>query len=215
MNLIKHADMIMNNADRIKCDELMREYGLKCSEFLFGHGWHMSDVPKEQWFVFITPEDLDYIVRIATTVQIRPPVNDSRNEYEKTWHIATTNTYCVNTYKEVKEVGAYVNRPTGIWALTGKDVAMYLSRHDYDSLLVMSSAAIPGLLKNIPMTISLQLNGLFVIPDGEYLTIKYYHDKDNFPAVTFWNRQIQENALKYKNEHYAFPHIISVSDLNF
>ena len=79
----------------------------------------------------------------------------------------------------------------------------------------MSSAAIPGLFKNIPMSISLQLNGLFVIPDGEYLTIKYYHDKDNLPAVTFWNRQIQENALNYKNEHYAFPHIISVSDLNF
>lgn len=28
-----------------------------------------------------------------------------------------------------KEVGAYVKRPTGICALTGKDVAMYLSRH--------------------------------------------------------------------------------------
>lgn len=78
----------------------------------------------------------------------------------------------------------------------------------------MSSAAIPGLFKNIPMTISLQLNGLFVIPDGEYLTIKYYHDKDNLPVGTFW-KQIQENTLKYKNEHYDFPHIISVSDLNF
>lgn len=78
----------------------------------------------------------------------------------------------------------------------------------------MSSAAIPGLFKNIPMTISLQLNVLFVIPDGEYLTIKYYHDKDNLPVGTFW-KQIQENTLKYKNEHYDFPHIISVSDLNF
>ena len=123
-------------------------------------------------------------------------------------------TTCNALYKEVKDVGAYVKRPTGIWALTGKDAAMYLSRHDYDSPLVISSAAIPGLFKNIPMTISLQLNGLFVIPDGEYLTIKYYHDKDNFPVGSFW-KHIQENTLKYKNEHYAFPHIISVSDLNF
>lgn len=97
----------MNNEDRIKCDKLMREYGLKCSEFLFGHGWHMSDVPKEQWFVFITPEDIDYI-RIVTTVQIHPPVKRSRNEYEKTWHIATTNTDCVNTYKDFKYVLDYL-----------------------------------------------------------------------------------------------------------
>ena len=61
MNLMEHEDITMNNEDRIKCYELMREYGLKCSEFLFGHGWHMSDVPKEQWFVFITSEDIDYI----------------------------------------------------------------------------------------------------------------------------------------------------------
>ena len=80
----------MNNEDRIKCCNLMRECGLKCSEYLFGHAWHMSDVPREQWFVF-TPEDHDYI-RIATTVQIHPPVRHSRNEYEKTWHISTTNT---------------------------------------------------------------------------------------------------------------------------
>ncbi len=111
MNLMKHEDITMNNEDRIKCYELMREYGLKCSEFLFGHGWHMSDVPKEQWFVFITPEetpeDLDCI-RIATTVQIRPPVKHSRNEYEKTWHIATTNTNRVNTYKDFKYVLDYL-----------------------------------------------------------------------------------------------------------
>lgn len=124
-------------------------------------------------------------------------------------------TTCNELYKEVKDVGAYVKRPTGIWALTGKDVAMYLSRHDYDSPLVMSSAAIRGQFKNIPMTISLQLNGLFIIPDGEYLTVKYYHDKDDLPVGTFWSRQIRENTLNYKNEHYAFPHIISVSDLNF
>lgn len=60
MNLMKHEDITMNNEDRIKCDELMREYGLKCSEFIFGHGWHMSDVPREQWFVFTTPEDLGF-----------------------------------------------------------------------------------------------------------------------------------------------------------
>lgn len=123
-------------------------------------------------------------------------------------------TTCNALYKKVKDVGAYVKRPTGIWALTGKDAAMYLSRHDYDSPLVMSSAAIPGLFKNIPMTVSLQLNGLFIIPDGEYLTIKYYHDKDNFPVGSYW-KHIQENAFNYKNDHYVFPHIISVSDLNF
>ena len=123
-------------------------------------------------------------------------------------------TVCNELYKEVKDVGAYIKCPTGLWALTGKDAAMYLSRHDYDSPLVMSSAAIPGQFKNIPMSIALQLNGLFVIPDGEYLTIKYYHDKDNLPVGTFW-KQIQENTLKYKNEHYAFPHIIAVSDVNF
>ena len=123
-------------------------------------------------------------------------------------------TVCNELYKEVKDVGAYVKCPTGLWALTGKDTSMYLSRHDYDSPLVMSSAAIPGQFKNIPMSIALQLNGLFVIPDAGYLTIKYYHDKDNFPVGSFW-KHIQENTLKYKNEHYAFPHIISVSDLNF
>ena len=124
-------------------------------------------------------------------------------------------TTCNELYKEVKDVGAYVKRPIGIWALTSKNVAMYLSKYDYDSPLVMSSAAIPGLFKNIPMSISLQLNGLFIIPGGEYLTVKYYYDKDNLPAGTFWNNQIRENALNYKNEHCIFPHIISVSDLNF
>lgn len=107
MNLMKHEDITMNNEDRIKCYELMREYGLKCSEFHFGHGWHMSDVPKEQWFVFITPVDIDYI-RIATTVQIHPPVKRSQNEYEKTWHIVTTNTDRVNTYKDFKYVLDYL-----------------------------------------------------------------------------------------------------------
>ncbi len=29
-------------------------------------------------------------------------------------------TTCNALYKEVKDVGAYVKRPTGIWALTGK-----------------------------------------------------------------------------------------------
>ena len=111
----------MNNEDRIKCYELMREYGLKCSEFLFGHGWHMSDVPKEQWFVFITSEDIDYI-RIATTVQIHPPVKRSRNEYEKTWHIATTNTDSVNTYKDFKYVldyliDEYMNQSPTRWVI--------------------------------------------------------------------------------------------------
>lgn len=124
-------------------------------------------------------------------------------------------TTCNALYKEVKDVGAYVKRPTGIWALTGKVVAMYLSRHDYDSPLVMSSAAIPGLFKNIPMTISLQLNGLFVIPDDEYLTVKYYHDKDDLPVGTFWSSQIRENTVNYKNQHCTFPKIISVSDMNF
>ena len=124
-------------------------------------------------------------------------------------------TTCNELYKEVKDVGAYVKRPIGIWALTSKDVAMYLSKYDYDSPLVMSSAAIPGLFKNIPMSISLQLNGLFVIPNGEHLTVKYYHEKDNLPHGPFWNNQIRENASNYKNEHYIFPHIISVSDINF
>lgn len=108
MNLMKHEDITMNNEDRIKCDELMREYGLKCSEFLFGQGWHMSDVPKEQWFVFTTPEDLGFFRIIATAVQIHPPVKHSRNEYEKTWHIATTNTDRVNTYKDFKYVLDYL-----------------------------------------------------------------------------------------------------------
>ena len=122
---------------------------------------------------------------------------------------------CNELYKEVKDVGAYVKRATGLWAVSGKDAAMYLSRHDYDSPLVMSSAAIPGQFKNIPMTISLQLNGMFVIPDGEYLTVKYYHDQDDLPVGTFWNRRMRENTLNYKNEHCTFPHIISVSDMNF
>ena len=80
---------------------------LNVLNFSFGHGWHMSDVPREQWFVFITPEDIDYI-RIVTTVQIHPPVKRSRNEYEKTWHIATTNTDRVNTYKDFKYVLDYL-----------------------------------------------------------------------------------------------------------
>lgn len=124
-------------------------------------------------------------------------------------------TACNELYKEVKDVGAYVKRQTGIMVVTGKDAAMYLSRHDYDSPLVMSSASIPGQFKNIPMSISLQLNGLFIIPDGEYLTVKYYYDKDDLPVGTFWNRRMRENTLNYKNEHCTFPHIISVSDMNF
>lgn len=122
---------------------------------------------------------------------------------------------CNELYLQVKDVGAYVKRTTGLLAVTGKDAAMYLSKHDYDSLLVMSSAAIPGQFKNIPMSISLQLNGLFIIPDGEYLTVKYYHDKDDLPVGTFWNRQMRENTMNYKNEHCVFPHIISVSDMDF
>ena len=121
---------------------------------------------------------------------------------------------CNELYIQVKDVGAYVKRPTGLWAVTGKDAAMYLSKHDYDSPLVMTSAAIPGQFKNIPMTISLQLNGMFIIPDGEYLTVKYYYDKDDLPVGTFWCRHL-ENTLKYKNEHCTFPNRISVSDLNF
>ena len=124
-------------------------------------------------------------------------------------------TACNELYKEVKDVGAYVKRPTGLWTVTGKDAAMYLSRHDYDSVLVMSSASIPGQFKNIPMSITLQLNGLFIIPDGEYLTVKYYYDKDDLPVGTFWNRRLREDTLNYKNEHCTFPHIISVSDMNF
>lgn len=124
-------------------------------------------------------------------------------------------TTCNELYKEVKDVGAYVKRQTGIMVVTGKDAAMYLSRHDYDSPLVMSSASIPGQFKNIPMSISLQLNGLFIIPDGEYLTVKYYYDKDDLPVGTFWNRRLRENTLNYKNEHCTFPHILSVSDMNF
>lgn len=125
-------------------------------------------------------------------------------------------TACNELYKEVKDVGAYVKHPVGIFSIaTARDCALYLSNHDYDSPLVMSSAAIPGQFKNIPMSISLQLNGLFVIPDGEYLTVKYYYDKDDLPVGTFWSRQIKENTLNYKNEHCTFPHIISVSDIDF
>lgn len=122
---------------------------------------------------------------------------------------------CNELYLQVRDVGAYIKRPTGLFAVTGKDAALYLSQHDYDSPLVMSSAAIPGQFKNIPMSISLQLNGLFVIPDGQYLTVKYYHDKDDLPVGTFWSRQIRENTMNYKNEHCTFPHILSVSDMNF
>lgn len=123
---------------------------------------------------------------------------------------------CNELYKEVKDVGAYVKRATEpLWAVFGKIAALNLSRHDCDSPLVMSSASIPGQFKNIPMSISLQLNGLFIIPDGEYLTVKYYYDQDDLPVVTFWSRQIRENAVNYKNEHCTFPHIISVSDMSF
>ena len=66
----------------------------------------MPDMEKEQWFVFIDPEDSQF--RIATTVQIHPPVKRSRNEHEKTWHIATTNTDRVNTYKDFKYVLDYL-----------------------------------------------------------------------------------------------------------
>lgn len=107
MNLMKHEDMTVDNEERIKCYDLMRECGLKCSEFLFGHGWHMADVPREQWFVFITPEDLDYI-RMSTAVQIRPPCQLSQNEYEKSWHIETSNTSRVDTYKDFKHVLDYL-----------------------------------------------------------------------------------------------------------
>lgn len=122
---------------------------------------------------------------------------------------------CSELYLQAKDVGAYLKRYNGISSVACKDAAMYLSSHDYDSPLVMSSAAIPGQFKNIPMSISLQLNGLFVIPDGEYLTVKYYYDKDDLPVGTFWNRRTRENTLNYKNEHCTFPHIISVSDMNF
>jgi hypothetical protein len=123
---------------------------------------------------------------------------------------------CNELYIQVKDVGAYVKHPVGIFSIaTARDCALYLSSHDYDSPLVMSSAAIPGQFKNIPMSISLQLNGLFILPDGEYLTVKYYYDKDDLPVGTFWNRMIKENTLNYKNEHFNFPHIISVSDIDF
>ena len=62
---------------------------------------------KTQWFAFADPEDLDYI-RIATTVQIRPPCQLSKNEYEKSWHIETANTRHVDTYKDFKHVLEYL-----------------------------------------------------------------------------------------------------------
>ena len=118
-------------------------------------------------------------------------------------------------YSQVRDAGAYVKHPPDIIGIASAK-ALYLSKYDYDSPLVMSSVVIPGLFKNIPMSISLQLNGLFVIPNGEYLTVKYYHEKDNLPYDgPFWNNQIRENASNYKNEHCIFPHIISVSDINF
>lgn len=106
MHLMKHEDMTVNNEERIKCCNLMCEYGLKCSEFLYGHGWHMADVPKEQWFVFITPA-FDYI-RMSTAVQICPPCQLSQNEYEKSWHIETSNTSRADTYKDFKNALDYL-----------------------------------------------------------------------------------------------------------
>lgn len=103
MHLMKHEDMTVNNEDRIKCYNLMRECGLKCSEFQHGHAWHMPDIEKEQWFAFIAPEDSQYI-RIVTTVKIKPPTS----RYDKSAHIVTTDTDCVHTYKEFKHVLDYL-----------------------------------------------------------------------------------------------------------
>mgnify|MGYP003295446948 CR=1 FL=1 len=92
----------MENDERQKCYELMREYGLTCSEFLHGHAWHMPDVEKGQWFVYVTPGYDDF--RVATTVQVYPPIRD----IEPSWHIGTTNTDRVNTYHDFKYVLDYL-----------------------------------------------------------------------------------------------------------
>lgn len=94
--------MTVENDERQKCYELMREYGLTCSEFLHGHAWHMPDVEKGQWFVYVTPEYDDF--RVATTVRIYPPIRD----IEPLWHIGTTNTDRVNTYANFKYVLDYL-----------------------------------------------------------------------------------------------------------
>ena len=107
----------MNNEERIKCCNLMREYGLKCSEFLHGHVWHMPDMEKTQWFAFADPEDLDYI-RIATTVQIRTPCQLSKNEYEKSWHIETANTrheFCRDSWTVQEH--SHVNLTAAEWTV--------------------------------------------------------------------------------------------------
>ena len=92
----------MESEERQKCYELMCEYGLTCSQFLHGYAWHMPDVEKGQWFVYTTPEDHD--IRIATTVQVYPPIRD----IETSWHIGTSNTDHVNTYKDFKYVLDYL-----------------------------------------------------------------------------------------------------------
>jgi len=94
--------MTVVNEERIKCYDLMREFGLKCSEFLHGYAWHMPDVEKGQWFVYVTPEDRDF--RVATTVQIYPPLRD----IEESWHIGTTNTTRVDNYADFKYVLNYL-----------------------------------------------------------------------------------------------------------
>ena len=102
MNLIKHEDMTVDNEERIKCYDLMREYGLKCSEFIHGHVWHMPDIEKEQWFVFIAPEDSQFT--ITTTVKINPPTD----RYDRTDRIITSNTDRVDTYKDFKYILEYL-----------------------------------------------------------------------------------------------------------
>lgn len=120
---------------------------------------------------------------------------------------------CNELYIQVRDVGAYIKRPTGIMAVTSKEAAMYLSSHDYDSPIVLSSASIPGELRNIPMTLSLQLNGAMIIPDGQYMTVKYYHDRDSLPIGSFWNRQAK--TIHYQNNICTMPRVIAVYEFDF
>ena len=118
--------MTVENEERQKCYELMLEYGLICSQFLHGYAWHMPDVEKGQWFVYVTPEDHDF--RIATTVRICPPIRG----IEEHWHIGTSNTDRVNTYQNFKYV---LNHLIGEYNKCKKELREFLIReaaHDYE-----------------------------------------------------------------------------------
>lgn len=119
--------MTVENDERQKCYKLMCEYGLKCSQFLHGYAWHMPDVEKGQWFVYITPEDHDF--RIATTVKLYPPLGD----IEKSWHIGTTNTDRVNTYADFKYVLTNLIAAYNICKKEMREILIKEAAHAYET----------------------------------------------------------------------------------